>query len=219
MENMYLKVKEMISVRDAAFFYGLDADCIGLYPCVIHQHDQPGMEIGDRYYYCHECRQSGDVIDLVARTFVLSRQEAAEKLILDFGLLSRNELKVFTEEWQCQKNPDQDQLHAMFVLSEVVHVMRIWKEVCLAIRLHGEVKKAFSLVCRYLFVFEDMLDRIAFGTDAQAQEMMNILNETDLIDALEQDILEGNKVHNPWLFEDEDDDMPFDENIDSEEMI
>lgn len=219
MENMYLKVKEMISVRDAAFFYGLDADRIGLYPCVIHQHDQPGMEIGDRYYYCHECRQSGDAIDLVARMFILSRQEAAEKLILDFGLLSRNELKAFTEEWQCQKNPDQDQLHAMFVLSEVVHVMRIWKEVCLAIRLHGEVKKAFSLVCRYLFVFEDMLDRIAFGTDAQAQEMMNILNETDLIDALEQDILEGNKVHNPWLFEDEDDDMPFDENIDSEEMI
>ena len=90
---------------------------------------------------------------------------------------------------------------------------------CLAIRLHGEVKKAFSLVCRYLFVFEDMLDRIAFGTDAQAQEMMNILNETDLIDALEQDILEGNKVHNPWLFEDEDDDMPFDETSDPEEMI
>ena len=88
MENMYLKVKEMISVRDAAFFYGLDADRIGLYPCMIHQHDQPGMEIGDRYYYCHECRQSGDVIDLVARMFVLSRQEAAEKLILDFGLLT-----------------------------------------------------------------------------------------------------------------------------------
>ena len=44
------------------------------------------MKLNERYFYCFGCGATGDVIDLVARLFVLRSFEAAQKLAQDFGL-------------------------------------------------------------------------------------------------------------------------------------
>ena len=44
------------------------------------------MKLNEDYFYCFGCGATGDVIDLVARLFNLSKYEAAQKLAYDFGL-------------------------------------------------------------------------------------------------------------------------------------
>ncbi len=46
------------------------------------------MKIYDDHYHCYACGAHGDVTDLTAQMFGLSKTEAAEKLCADFGISS-----------------------------------------------------------------------------------------------------------------------------------
>lgn len=83
--GLFDEVKENVTVRQAAEFYGFKITKSGLISCIFHNDKTPSMKV-DRRYYCFGCGVTGDVIDFTAQLFGLSLKEAALKLADDFGI-------------------------------------------------------------------------------------------------------------------------------------
>ena len=85
-ENIFLAVKEKLSMEDAAKFYGLQINRSGMACCPFHEDNTPSMKIYDDHFYCFGCGATGDCTGFTARLFNITQLEAARKLNYDFGL-------------------------------------------------------------------------------------------------------------------------------------
>ena len=85
-ENVFEAVKQSVSTREAAEFYGIKVSRTGMACCPFHDDKNPSMKV-DQRFHCFGCGADGDVIDFTAKLFNLSPKEAAEKLAQDFGLI------------------------------------------------------------------------------------------------------------------------------------
>ena len=85
-ENVFEAVKQSVSTREAAAFYGIEVKRNGMACCPFHDDKNPSMKV-DQRFHCFGCGADGDVIDFTAKLFDLSPKEAAEKLSQDFGLI------------------------------------------------------------------------------------------------------------------------------------
>lgn len=83
--SIFSEVKEHLTARQAAEYYGLQIKRNGLACCPFHDDRHPSMKI-DKNYHCFACGVGGDVIDYVSRIYGLSQYDAALKLIEDFSL-------------------------------------------------------------------------------------------------------------------------------------
>lgn len=88
-ENVFEAVKQSVSTRDAAAFYGIEVKRNGMACCPFHDDKNPSMKLNEEYFYCFGCGATGDVIDFTAKLFDLSPKEAAEKLAQD-GRISQD---------------------------------------------------------------------------------------------------------------------------------
>ena len=85
----YLKtIKEAVSVREAAEFYGLTVNNKGFVSCIFHNERTASLKIypNGRGFYCFGCGAKGDCIDFVAQLFSITTDDAAAKINADFGL-------------------------------------------------------------------------------------------------------------------------------------
>ena len=78
-ENVFEAVKQSVSTREAAEFYGIKVSRTGMACCPFHDDKNPSMKV-DQRFHCFGCGADGDVIDLTAQLYNLSPKEAAEKL-------------------------------------------------------------------------------------------------------------------------------------------
>ena len=83
--SIFSEVKEYLTARQVAEYYGLQAKRNGLACCPFHDDKHPSMKI-DKNYYCFVCGAGGDAVDYASRMFGLSQYDAALKLIEDFQL-------------------------------------------------------------------------------------------------------------------------------------
>ena len=83
--NIFSEVKEHLTARQAAEYYGLKVRGNGIACCPFHDDKHPSMKI-DKNYHCFACGIGGDAVDYVSRMFGLSQYHAALKLIADFAL-------------------------------------------------------------------------------------------------------------------------------------
>lgn len=83
--NIFSEIKEHLTARQAAEYYGLKVKRNGTTCCPFHDDKHPSMKI-DKNYHCFACGVGGDAIDYVSRMFGLSQYDAALKLIEDFAL-------------------------------------------------------------------------------------------------------------------------------------
>lgn len=74
--GVFEQVKQNVTVREAAEFYGFKPNRSGLIRCIFHNDGTPSMKV-DRRYYCFGCGCTGDVIDFIAQLFGLRSREAA----------------------------------------------------------------------------------------------------------------------------------------------
>ena len=129
-ENVFEAVKQSVSTREAAAFYGIKVRRNGMACCPFHDDKNPSMKLNEEYFYCFGCGATGDVIDFTAKFFALSPKEAAEKLAQDFGLIydsqapprrryvrQKTEAQQFREDWQrCYR-----------VLSDYYYLLKKWE--------------------------------------------------------------------------------------------
>jgi len=83
--GIYSQIKEQVSTRDVAEFYGHKVGRNGMMRCPFHKDRSPSMKV-DRNFICFGCQEKGDVIDFAAKLFGLPPYEAAGKLAADMGL-------------------------------------------------------------------------------------------------------------------------------------
>ena len=95
--NIFSEVKEHVTARNVAEFYGLKVKRNGLACCPFHNDKHPSMKI-DKFYYCFACGAKGDAINYVASTYGLSQYEAAKKIAEDFHIILQSEEKKDANE-------------------------------------------------------------------------------------------------------------------------
>lgn len=84
--SIFTEIKEHITARQAAEFYGLKVSPKGMACCPFHEDNHPSLKI-DTGFFCFGCGARGsDATGYVARLFGLSQIDAARKLITDFHL-------------------------------------------------------------------------------------------------------------------------------------
>lgn len=83
--GIYSQIKEQVSTRAVAEYYGHRVNRNGMMRCPFHDDKRPSMKV-DQNFICFGCQEKGDVIDFAARLFGMTPYDAAGKLIADMGL-------------------------------------------------------------------------------------------------------------------------------------
>ena len=129
-ENVFEAVKQSVSTREAAEFYGIKVSRTGMACCPFHDDKNPSMKLNEEYFYCFGCGATGDVIDFTAKLFDLSPKEAAEKLAQDFGLIydsqappRRRYVRQKTEAQQFRE----DRQRCYRILSDYYYLLKKWE--------------------------------------------------------------------------------------------
>ena len=84
--SIFQKVKEAVSTKDAASFYGIKVGRSGLCRCPFHNDNTPSMKVDIRYF-CFGCGAKGDVIDFVGKLYGLAPYDSAKKIADDLGII------------------------------------------------------------------------------------------------------------------------------------
>ena len=128
-ENVFEAVKQSVSTREAAAFYGIEVKRNGMACCPFHDDKNPSMKV-DQRFHCFGCGEDGDVIDFTAKLFNLSPKEAAEKLAQDFGLIYDSQApprrRYVRQKTEAQKFRE-DRQRCYRVLSDYHHLLKKWE--------------------------------------------------------------------------------------------
>ena len=128
-ENVFEAVKQSVSTREAAAFYGIEVKRNGMACCPFHDDKNPSMKV-DQRFHCFGCGADGDVIDFTAKLFDLSPKEAAEKLAQDFGLIYDSQApprrRYVRQKTEAQKIRE-DRQRCYRVLSDYYYLLKKWE--------------------------------------------------------------------------------------------
>ena len=128
-ENVFEAVKQSVSTRDAAAFYGIEVKRNSMACCPFHDDKNPSMKV-DQRFHCFGCGEDGDVIDFTAKLFNLSPKEAAEKLAQDFGLIYDSQApprrRYVRQKTEAQKFRE-DRQRCYRVLSDYYYLLKKWE--------------------------------------------------------------------------------------------
>ena len=128
-ENVFEAVKQSVSTREAAEFYGIKVRRNGMACCPFHDDKNPSMKV-DQRFHCFGCGEDGDVIDFTAKLFDLSPKEAAEKLAQDFGLIYDSQApprrRYVRQKTEAQKFRE-DRQRCYRVLSDYYYLLKKWE--------------------------------------------------------------------------------------------
>ena len=131
-ENVFEAVKQSVSTREAAEFYGIKVSRNGMACCPFHDDKNPSMKV-DQRFHCFGCGADGDVIDFTAKLFDLSPKEAAEKLAQDFGLIYDSQApprrRYVRQKTEAQKFRE-DRQRCYRVLSDYYYLLKKWEADC-----------------------------------------------------------------------------------------
>ncbi len=128
-ENVFEAVKQSVSTREAAAFYGIEVKRNGMACCPFHDDKNPSMKV-DQRFHCFGCGADGDVIDFTAKLFDISPKEAAEKLAQDFGLIYDSQApprrRYVRQKTEAQKFRE-DRQQCYRVLSDYYYLLKKWE--------------------------------------------------------------------------------------------
>ena len=83
--SVFKVVKQNITARQVAEFYGINVKHNGMACCPFHDDKTPSMKL-DKRYYCFGCHATGDAVDFVSNLFQIGKLEAAKQIAEDFHL-------------------------------------------------------------------------------------------------------------------------------------
>ena len=132
--NIFQRVKQHVTTRQAASFYGLKVLRNGMCRCPFHDDHTPSLKVDERYH-CFGCGADGDVISFTSQLFNMSPFDAAKKLSRDFGVSS--DTLIFPSQAEVESNKrialenswfDTQIKRATTVLLDYRWLIRDWEE-------------------------------------------------------------------------------------------
>lgn len=132
----YAQVKQMLSMRQVANYYGFQEDRRHLCTCPFHKDKHPSMHIypNDKGFYCFSCQKGGDVVTFVGALYGVGNEAACKKLINDFSLPIATEPTTYRErrEWEKRRK---HQLEIQKFQKESINILKqYWILLCEATR-------------------------------------------------------------------------------------
>lgn len=180
--NLFENVKENISVRQAAEYYGLKQNRNHMACCPFHNDRHPSLKLNENYYYCFGCGVTGDVIDFVARLFGLTSFEAAKKLSQDFDIdpdpdatpmaISAKKLQFYKE-----KNEQKELKECHRVLCDYLHLLEEWKVIFAPSTPEEDMDDHFVEACEMLGFMEYLTDYMTFADETEQISSMKQMKQ------------------------------------------
>ena len=171
MFNIFTAVKEAVTTRQAAEYYGFPVNRSGMICCPFHKDKHPSMKVDERYY-CFGCHETGDVINFVAKLYGLSNYEAAKKLSQDFGIDPHTPVPTAASKapkgkpvWQQRK----DEGYCASVLINYERLLKQWQNQYAPATPDDPWDKRFASACKTLPGISDLLDCL-YSPDAELRK-------------------------------------------------
>ena len=181
--NLFETVKAAVTPRMAAERYGLPIRQGGMVCCPFHADRTPSMKLNEDYFYCFGCGATGDVIDLAARLFDLSKYEAVQKLAADFGI--SGEKPSVLAKLKRGKTQAEAERHCFRVLRDYFGILQDWKEHCAPQSPEDPIDPRYAEACHMLERIGNMLDILACGTPKERAEVVADLQKDDRLMRME----------------------------------
>ena len=181
--NLFETVKAAVTPRMAAERYGLPIQQGGMVCCPFHADRTPSMKLNEDYFYCFGCGATGDVIDLAARLFDLSKYEAVQKLAADFGI--SGEKPSVLAKLKRGKTQAEAERHCFRVLRDYFGILQDWKEHCAPQSPEDPIDPRYAEACHMLERIGTMLDILACGTPKERAEVVADLQKDDRLMRME----------------------------------
>lgn len=182
--SIYEKIKNAVSVREAAEHYGLSVNRSGMARCPFHEDHSPSLKLNEDYYYCFGCHATGDVIDFTANLFQLCNSCAAEKLAEDFGI-EENSREASVSKPVIPENPNlavfrNNEALCFQALGSYEWLLSDWLE-DYAPEAPGEFDPRYEHACHMLPTVKYLLDCLTVATFEERYAMVQTLMEDDMI--------------------------------------
>ena len=133
--SIFEKIKDDVSVKQAAEYYGLNVNRSNMCCCPFHDDKTPSMKIYDKNYHCFGCGAHGDVIGYTARLFGTSQLEAAKRINEDFHLgldvdkpFSSREIQLIRRRKQEAEEYSAWEKNAWLVIVSYYKLLCEWRE-------------------------------------------------------------------------------------------
>ena len=181
--NLFETVKAAVTPRMAAERYGLPIQQGGMVCCPFHADRTPSMKLNEDYFYCFGCGATGDVIDLAARLFDLSKYEAVQKLAADFGI--SGEKPSVLAKLKRGKTQAEAERHCFRVLRDYFGILQDWKEHCAPQSPEDPIDPRYAEACHMLERIGNMLDILACGTPQERAEVVADLQKDERLMRME----------------------------------
>ena len=209
--NIFETVKQHVTTRQAASFYGLKVNQSGMCCCPFHLDHTPSMKVDTRYH-CFGCGADGDVISFVQRLFCMKPKEAAVKLINDFGIsfqegrswrrrgtgLAVNKKKVMAPGGRI-RSPDvgfrQWLKQAVRVLIDYYWLLQEWKNEYAPKNQEEEWHLLFCESLQNKSKVEYFLDILLFGSMEEQMDFYS--NDKKVVDTIERRLYEYRQQKEP----------------------
>lgn len=140
--DLFLKVKESVSMQQVAEYYGFKADRKGFCMCPFHHDRHPSLKLYEngKGFYCFSCGTGGDVIKFAALYKDLSNTDAARELAAVFNIsveipATYSELRKLEKEQRHRKETERFQRYS------VMFLRAYWGLLCEAARGNMESPK------------------------------------------------------------------------------
>ena len=180
MNNVFEVVKNSITTRHAAEYYGINVNRNGMACCPFHEDKHPSMKVDSRYH-CFGCQADGDVIDFVANLYDLRLKEAAVKLAEDFGLEydNRNPANGPPKDNPKQKSLNhyreylREENHFWRVITEYYRLLLYWEEHYCPIDPDQEWDSRFVEAVRNINVLDYVMDTFMESDMETRKEIIN----------------------------------------------
>ena len=181
--NLFETVKAAVTPRMAAERYGLPVQQGSMICCPFHADRTPSMKLNEDYFYCFGCGATGDVIDLAARLFDLSKYEAVQKLAADFGI--SGEKPSVLAKLKRGKTQAEAERHCFRVLRDYFGILQDWKEHCAPQSPEDPIDPRYAEACHMLERIGNMLDILACGTPQERAEVVADLQKDERLMRME----------------------------------
>lgn len=188
--SIYTKIKNAVSVKEAAERYGLSVTRNGMACCPFHEDHSPSLKLNEDYYYCFGCHATGDVIDFTSKLLQLCKYHAAKQLAADFGIhVTDSELEQKPVALpEVPENPNlavfrNNEMLCLQALGSYEWLLEEWMEEY-APEEPGEFNPRYVHACHMLPTVKYLLDCLTVATFEERYAMVETLMEDNTIPEL-----------------------------------
>jgi hypothetical protein len=181
--DLFTQIKMVVSVKEAAEYYGLEVNRGSMICCPFHADRTPSMKLNEEYFYCFGCGAHGDVVALTAQLFDLPPAEAAKKLAADFGIAEQK--PSILARLQRGASQAETERRCFRALGDYLRILQDWKTNCAPQSPEDAIDPRYAEACHMLERIENMLDILAFGTPQERGEVVADLQKDDRLMRME----------------------------------